>query len=94
MQRKLSLESNLVFADEGAPELPGGFEAIGGDPRKLDLGTLVEDELLLGLPLIPHHEADEACGMATAPAGVADESMDEAAEMRRPFAGLKDLLKH
>lgn len=94
MQRKLSLESNLVFADEGAPELPGGFEAIGGDPRKLDLGTLVEDELLLGLPLIPHHEAGEACGMATAPAGVADESMGEAPEMRRPFAGLKDLLKH
>jgi uncharacterized protein len=94
MQRKLSLESNLVFADEDAPELPGDFEAIGGDPRKLDLAALVEDELLLGLPLIPHHEAGEACAMATSAAGGAVESVGEAPEMRRPFAGLKDLLKH
>ena len=83
-----------MFAEEGAPELPGGFEAIGGDPRKLDLAALVEDELLLGLPLIPQHEAGEACGLATAPAGVADEPVAETPEMRRPFAGLKDLLKH
>jgi uncharacterized protein len=94
MQRKLSMESNLVFADEGAPELPGGFEAVGGDPRKLDLAALVEDELLLGLPLIPHHEPGEDCGLATAAAGAADEPAAEEPAMRRPFAGLKDLLKH
>ncbi len=94
MQQKLSLESNLVFAEEGAPELPGGFEAIGGDPRKLDLAALVEDELLLGLPLIPHHEGGDTCGLATAPAGLTIEPVAETPEMRRPFAGLKDLLKH
>jgi uncharacterized protein len=94
MQQTLSLESNLVFAEEGAPELPGGFEAIGGDPRKLDLAALVEDELLLGLPLIPHHEAGETCGLAAAPAGLTNEPAAETPEMRRPFAGLKDLLKH
>jgi uncharacterized protein len=94
MECKLALESNLVFAEEDAPELPGGYEAIGGDPRKLDLAALVEDELLLGLPLIPHHEAGETCGLADAPAGAAVEAGAEAPEMRRPFAGLKDLLKH
>ena len=69
MRRKLSLEAKLVFAEEGAPELPGGFEAIGGDPRKLDLAALVEDELLLGLPIIPQHEAGEACELAAAATG-------------------------
>jgi uncharacterized protein len=92
MRQQLSLESNLVFAEEGAPELPGGFEAIGGDPRKLDLAALVEDELLLGLPLFPHHEAGESCKLAMA--GLTVEPVAEAPETRRPFAGLKDLLKH
>jgi uncharacterized metal-binding protein YceD (DUF177 family) len=56
------------------------------------LAALVEDELLLALPIIPQHEAGEVCAL---PAGEG-ESPDAAdtAEMRRPFAGLKDLLKH
>ena len=81
-----------MFAAEDAPELPGDYEAIGGDPRMVDFAALVEDELLLGLPLIPRHEADEKC---TPPGGVVtDAGETPAAEMRRPFAGLKDLLKH
>ena len=66
MRRTLASESQLVFADEGAPELPDGFEAVGGDPRKIDLAALVEDELLLELPIIPQHEAGEACGLPAA----------------------------
>ncbi len=84
----------LVFADEDAPELPDGHEAVGGDPRELDLAALVEDELLLELPIIPQHEAGEACELPATEAGLAGESKPEAPEMRRPFAGLKDLLKH
>lgn len=91
VQRTLSTEAQLVFADEGAPELPDGYEAVGGDPRKLDLAALVEDELLLGLPIIPQHEAGDDCKLPAAAAGQAEA---EATELRRPFAGLKDLLKH
>ena len=80
-----------MFAEQDAPELPEGYEAVGGDPRKLDLAALVEDELLLGLPIIPQHEAGEACEL---PAAVAAAPEAGAPEMRRPFAGLKDLLKH
>jgi uncharacterized protein len=93
MRRKLVSESKLVFADEGAPELPDGYEAVGGDPRKLDLAALVEDELLLAVPIIPQHDPDEACDLPDA-AAATDEQGAEAAQMRRPFAGLKDLLKH
>jgi uncharacterized protein len=91
MQRTLSSVAQLVFADEEAPELPDGHEAVGGDPRKLDLAALVEDELLLGLPIIPQHQAGDACEL---PAAASDQAEAGAPEMRRPFAGLKDLLKH
>jgi uncharacterized protein len=93
LRRRIASESRLVFADEGAPELPEGYETVGGDPRKLDLAALVEDELLLGLPIIPHHEAGEACELPDSAAGKIAEGT-AASELRRPFAGLKDLLKH
>jgi uncharacterized protein len=90
IRRKLKSASQLVFAPEESPELPAGHEAIGGDPQKVDLAALVEDELLLSLPLIVRHAPAEECN---AP-GVATKPQPEAQEMRRPFAGLKDLLKH
>ena len=93
MRRSLASESRLVFAEGGAAELPDGFEAVGGDPRKLDLAALVEDELLLAVPIIPQHGAAEACRLPDAAAGK-EVAGAAASEMRRPFAGLKDLLKH
>jgi len=48
--------------------------------------------LLLGLPLIPRHEADEKCTPPEVGEIVTGET--PLTEMRRPFAGLKDLLKH
>lgn len=94
MRRRVSSESRLVFAEEAEPELPEGFEAVGGDPRRLDLAALVEDELLLGLPIIPQHDDAEACRLPAGAAGATDEERAGASDTRRPFAGLKDLLKH
>jgi len=92
MQRTLTSESKLVFADAGSAELPEGYEAVGGDPQALDLAALVEDELLLALPIIPQHAAGEACALP--PAAEAAGDVADTRAMRRPFAGLKDLLKH
>jgi uncharacterized protein len=92
VRRTLVSDTEIVFADETAADLPEGSEVIGGDPHRLDFATLVEDELLLALPIIPQHDAGEACAL---PAGAGDEQdTADTAEMRRPFAGLKDLLKH
>jgi uncharacterized protein len=92
LRLRLKSASRLVFADEGTAELPEDREAVGEDPHDLDLAALVEDELLLALPIIPRHEAGEACAGSVA-AGEAPVAA-KATEMRRPFAGLKDLLKH
>lgn len=90
VRHKLESVAQLVFAAEETPELPPDHEAIDGDPNKLDLATLVEDELLLSLPLIAQHAPAEKCD----PPVATMEPQPEAQEMRRPFAGLKDLLKH
>jgi uncharacterized protein len=92
VRRTLAAEAELVFAAEGAAGLPEGCEAVSGDPHRVDFAGLVEDELLLALPIIPLHDAGEACDL---PAGEGDDpDTADTAEMRRPFAGLKDLLKH
>ena len=93
VRRKLASESRLVFASRRTRRSCRAItRRSGGDPRMIDFAALVEDELLLGLPLIPRHEADEKC---TPPGGgeiVTGET--PSTEMPRPFAGLKDLLKH
>ena len=93
MQQRLASKSQLVFTDEGSAELPEGYEAVAGDPQALDLAALVEDELLLALPIIPRHAEGEGCALPST-AGKAAGAAAEAGVMRRPFAGLKDLLKH
>lgn len=89
MTSVLRSESDVAFAAGESERVPGGYELIAGDPKRVDLAELVEDELLLALPPIPRHAAGESCRL---PGTAAEEP--PAPEMRRPFAGLKDLLKH
>lgn len=91
----LESEARLAFVTSEAVPVPADCEAVTGDARRLDLAALVEDELLLALPLIARHAEGEDCPLpeaaARAPAAPAPAG---AGTMRRPFAGLKDLLKH
>ncbi|MGH8242276.1 MAG: YceD family protein [Steroidobacteraceae bacterium] len=90
LRRELVSESRLAFVAGDDAEVPAEYEAVAGDARRIDLAALVEDELLLSLPLIVQHAPEEDCS----PQGAVAESRPVAPEMRRPFAGLKDLLKH
>ena len=59
------------------------------------LRDLVEEELLLALPLVARHEGDAACA-AGAVAGKFENSADNAVAdeiTQKPFEQLKDLLK-
>ena len=94
MRRTLHSTSQLAFVEREDALVPADHESIPGDPRQVDLAALVEDELLLSLPLIPIHGAGEKC---TEPASQLTRDTGAgppAQEMRRPFAGLKELLKH
>ncbi|MFZ2506906.1 MAG: YceD family protein [Steroidobacteraceae bacterium] len=91
MRRSLRSTSQLAFVEREDTRAPADYESIQGDPRRVDLAGLVEDELLLSLPLIPIHGAGEKC----AAQDPREAGMGPAAqEMRRPFARLKELLKH
>lgn len=94
MRRTVESTSQLAFVVRENTPMPADHEAIAGDPRRVDLAVLVEDELLLSLPLIATHRAGEGC-VASLPQSVGDAGVPpRLQERRRPFAGLKDLLKH
>ncbi len=57
--------------------------------RDFDALSLVEDELILSLPLVPRHEV---CPRSL-PSRVADENFEEASERPNPFAALAALKK-
>jgi uncharacterized protein len=87
--------SRLVFAaDDGeAAKVPPDWDATMADAARIALGELVEDDLLLALPIVPMHGPDTRCAKAIAPAeDTAGEP--ERPAVQRPFAQLKDLLKH
>ncbi len=93
MQIPLHVDTRVRFARDEAQaealdaELEDDVLAL---PRWLDLRSLVEDELLLSLPLVPRHEH---CPQPL-PVSVGDEALDAAeptAERVNPFAALQAL---
>ncbi|MBE8215302.1 MAG: hypothetical protein HAW62_03085 [Endozoicomonadaceae bacterium] len=56
-------ESQLICVetDEQAKKIPAGYEPVMIKDDKLDLDALIEEELLLNLPVMPHHEKVDIC---------------------------------
>lgn len=89
----------LVVRDEDE-EVPGGYEPFVGTPEQLSLSALIEEQVLLALPLVPMHEpGTPGClpiGADLVP--LAPESASEveaqavADEKQTPFANLRELL--
>ena len=104
-ESQVALVENLAQADA----LPEDVEPVWVESRKVDLREVVEEELLLALPLVPMHEADDdECDAAADVAGAAgmpmvvgrSEGSDEDAGegdvepvTQKPFAELAELLK-
>jgi len=83
--------ASLVVMASDADEVPGGFEPLLGDAERLSVTELIEEQLLLGLPLVPKHATTALCGAA--PAAIAISATEAAAdETQRPFANLRKLL--
>ena len=83
--------ASLVVVASDTDEVPGGYEPLLGDPERLSVVEVIEEQVLLGLPLVPMHATAAECGAAAAAlAAVGDEPAAE--ETQRPFANLRELL--
>lgn len=84
---------SLGFArSEGsASGLPERYEPLVLEDDSVDLAQLVEDELILALPIVPAHEPQDCPADAVAARPAAQEEAEDG--KRRPFEGLADLLK-
>jgi uncharacterized protein len=81
----------LAVVARDTDEVPGGYEPSLGDAERLSVGELIEEQVLLGLPLVPMHATAAECGAAaTAIEVVAVEPVAD--EKQRPFANLRQLL--
>ena len=91
MIRRWSETAQLAVVTDDTEDVPGGFEPVLGDPERLSVTDLIEEQLLLGLPLVPVHATAAQCG-AVAAALAANEDELAADEKQRPFANLRELL--
>jgi uncharacterized protein len=83
--------AQLLIVANDAEEVPGGFEATLGDAERLSVTELIEEQALLGMPLVPMHEDLAQCDEVQAvPATEAVDAPDE--ERQRPFANLREML--
>ena len=83
--------ASLVVVANDLDEVPGGYEPLLGDAERLSVAELIEEQVLLGLPLVPMHETAAECGAVDA---APDAGEDEPAveETQRPFANPRELL--
>lgn len=81
----------LVVVGRDTDEVPGGYEPLLADPEKLSLIGLVEEQVLLGMPLVPMHMDASSCSTATVALDAAGDDAT-ADEKQRPFANLRQLL--
>jgi uncharacterized protein len=85
--------SGIEFAeDETAVASDAECEVYRAEGGKVSLRDLAEEELLLALPIAPACDLPESCGNAPSLSAEAEHA-GESDGMRRPFGGLKELLK-
>lgn len=53
---RASFNLGIVYKDDAAKALPGHYDPLLMESERLDLSQVVEEELILNLPLIAHHE--------------------------------------
>ena len=96
---QVALESPVRVAfvprDAEAGRVPDEYDALTAPGGRIALEELVEEELLLALPLAPTHATPSECALQLAAAAAEQEIAGPQARrpVQRPFAELRDLLK-
>jgi uncharacterized protein len=78
----------LITAESDATRVPEHLEPVLAAGGRVTVGELVEEELLLALPIVPLHGEKSGCGAATA-----GPDPQELQTTQRPFEGLGELFK-
>ena len=81
----------LILTEADAAEVPEELEPVLARDGRISAGELVEEELLLALPIVPLHEQPRDCAVPPAAPLVSAEAPEHVTQ--RPFAGLAELLK-
>ena len=93
---KLSVDSTthvaLILTEADAADVPEELEPVLARDGRISAGELVEEELLLALPIVPLHGELSECAVPPAAPLVAGEAPEHVTQ--RPFEGLGDLLRH
>jgi uncharacterized protein len=82
----------LIPAESQADEVPEHLEPVWAPGGQISLRDLVEEELLLGLPIVPLHEDTSVCVPTAVPVASDEPSVDRNS-VQRPFEQLSELLK-
>ncbi|MFQ5488125.1 MAG: YceD family protein [Gammaproteobacteria bacterium] len=88
----IAVSLGIIGAAGDAERLPEDYEPLLLDESEtVELSALIEDELLLALPIVALHARDECSAefAEAAPEGATETDEDT----HRPFAGLADLMK-
>lgn len=80
----------VVASEQEAAQLPEGYEPVQTEQGRLALVTLVEDELILGMPQIPRRPGIETVAWQT---GQETDVSETPAATRKPFAVLEKMLR-
>ena len=81
----------LILAEADAADVPEDLEPVLAREGRISAGELVEEELLLALPIVPLHEDLRGCAVATSAPLAAQQAPEPVTQ--RPFAGLDELLR-
>jgi uncharacterized protein len=84
----------MLATEQEADEAPQELETVHAPDNRIRVADLVEEELLLTLPLVPLHESAEECQAEQDEVPVvAAEEAAPAPDTQRPFEQLGELLK-
>ncbi len=82
----------VVVSDEAARDIPKDYDPLIIEGQTLEIGDMVEEEILLALPMFSYHD-DPQCGVGMKPVApeLPDEGLENKVQKPNPFEVLSTL---
>jgi uncharacterized protein len=89
--------AQLMMVPRDTDVVPEDYEPLLGSPEQLSLAEVIEEQVLLAMPLVPAHEDAALCAAVTGeaqaqPAAAVQPAAQAAEEKQMPFANLREML--